>query len=371
MAVSPWLDQDNTGNVLVISGDRSFIAENPVNFQSAPDWFFDVVVDAGIARTGDYRAFQVSGGAAVSGAKACCFAHAAAGDVDTQSWNFATTGTDPTDPVCRLVPQMGTGGASFADNPSFVIEFNSDPPGGGFTGAFARASVVTCAEGVWLSELRKNLTPTGALDVPDPVADGYPVDSFIEYEADKPDLVKVEVAVDVAAVPAFPYTDTMTISINDFVRPTWADAAFDEWYLGTPPKFPLVAELMADGVTPKSYLVLDEDPMMPYAEYPGLDDWSKCFDKDAGQEPDFLATRHTSSAFYGDPHALTNAGSGYHVAVRVTLHNPRYRWVYGDLTVGTSFRRFRGRKDHYAGGAERFWPQPTTEQHGRFGGDIR
>jgi hypothetical protein len=170
LTTSPWLTgwRDRTDNVLYMGGAAT--ALNPPEFSSGVLWFNDVILSAH-SRLGEYRYIKTLGGPDLNpDAGDCAWLFARYGYNDPTDHNW--TGTCPT-------PIAGPADTASLDAAAWSVDYTTSAGG-------SELVIATTNSGgrfLKLLAVRDNLGPRGVLSTPDPVADGYPFDSDIEWES--------------------------------------------------------------------------------------------------------------------------------------------------------------------------------------------
>lgn len=300
MPVSPWLDtlQINDQNWVVLPGSDLNLLNS---FPESPSWGPDVV-RTGSRRRGDYTIQEVFEGPWDTNARDCSILHAVFGDQNvTHLW-------------ANNCPTLVSGPAELeVTGDSGVTYQYTDTPGAFPAGSdSAHMTVRTVAYGVWLQPVIENLAERGVLSFPDPVADGYPEDSELEWESSEVTIWKVEIAD--AGGNAFSPDPDSRYSVNDTRLPTFAAGAWGAWQKGVLPNGGIAlfaSEPVAHSGKTWYELAVPSTITGDYLN-DAYDYGVAAGPAEAFEERALAATRTASTS----------------VIVKVYVRSPRYRWIF-------------------------------------------
>lgn len=356
MPETDWIDtlQESTDNVLVISpgdganpGDLQTTDNPNPTYATTQDWY-GAVIDGISApgRDGNYLIQGTLGGTDPISGDDCAWTHAVNGDRGNQLWNGSTTDPDDTSsPVCRDLGTPGTPATSALNEDLFYkLQYSASAP---FITASIEAAARLAVEGVWCLPVRDNLGPTGTIDGPsDPTADGAPVGATLEYESGLA-LTSVEITGDI--LDRATGTEEVTYFTNDPILPAYASGVWaDHWSLGPPAQ--------------SSDLVFTYSTGSPVWQTLPFTSWDDCADYTAGEAPDVAVGICMSTLLGSTPTPSVSGNSSARFALRFTLLAPRYRWVWGDLTLPP--QRIFQRSDGLTHSGARIFGGGNTRQSG-------
>lgn len=333
LAASPWNAalRDRDDNQLVVSRGE-LAAENTDEFSWGPTWFNDVYglpLRSPRRREGNWGALQALGGPLVTGAEGCTVNHAKWGDYGSEGgWDGTCTSLSPAGSfVAHAVNDATT--------VSWDTQKNDSP--GGPVADVVDAQIFARALPFWFAAVRDHLEERGTLPFPDPVADGYPADSEIEWEGDL-ELLQIELAGDQTTPPAAA-GGAYDISVRYMLRRKYTPS-----YLGGDPLTGLVWTDWRYGSIDEWDETQKTDLQFSYSEgtpewvvvdevVGGTDGWGNLaavFD----EPPDEVAAIALEYSISGSMDFTSSYSRDAMIAVRYTLRSPRYRWVYeGPTTV--------------------------------------
>lgn len=327
LAVSPPISTlyDRTDNQVIVSQGELYNENISSEFRVLHDWYADIlgsVLRYPPGRPGHWVVIQTLGGPDVT----------SAGAVNCV-WNNTKLGEDGNGGGWLGLCGGGVGDiANLIGYPSNVSWSINVPESGGPAGDSTSASITLKAEALWFGQIRTHIEERGAFNHPDPVLDGYPEDSEIEWLGDL-ELLKIELAGDAEERPAEDTTedlDPLRYMLRREVAPE---------YLGGDPLevFPWAhwtkgnALVWNGAKSDLSFTYYDGDAAWTEIDEvvsgpTGWEGLSPGFDS----QPDEILTIGLSRSFGTPPDVDGNSRQAL-TAVRYTFRSPRYRWVYPGL----------------------------------------
>lgn len=351
VTISPWFDvlRNNDENWVVLPGSEL----NEGNSFPFTEAWMDDCVRPGSFRSGDVTYQETLGGPWDTNAEDCAIDHALWGNQFSDLWD----GTCP--------PKFdGAADLEIIGDSSVTHEFSNhtDLP---FASDIAHMTVNTVAYGVWLKPVEENLTERGVLAVPDPEDYGYPPDAILEWESDKVELWKVEIAD--AGGSAISGDPDSRYAVNYNRQPPFDGGAWGPWILGGLPGTPVPPPAWADGPEDTSVTFASEGVDHADKTWHALDVPADGFDS---LTQDYLTDTYDYGVIAGPAEAFgertlnadRTASTG--LIVKVYVRSPRFRFIYvGEPTVVPP-RRIFGRTDGMTHGAARALGGRNTVQSG-------